>query len=279
MLPKPLGGRHTVAAVELTDKAATTRIVVLGASNVSRGLARLASVARSRAGGRLDLFVTAGHGRSYGANSRVAARRLPSILGSGLWRALDREAAGTPADAARPLTLVTDIGNDLLYGFSVEQVASWVRAAVKRLADRGGRIAITRLPLESIAGVGPARYAALRTLYVPGCRLSLAALRDAAADLDHHVVAIANEHAATTIEQPGGWYGLDAIHVRRRRLDDLWHRVADTWTLPAATGPGPTWREWAVVGSRTAEVRSLARHMLFTPQPCATLTDVRLWLY
>ena len=66
------------------DGSAAAAIVVLGASNVSRGLARLAAVARARQPGPVDLFVAAGHGRSYGANSRVLMRRLPSILWSGL---------------------------------------------------------------------------------------------------------------------------------------------------------------------------------------------------
>jgi hypothetical protein len=161
-----------MAALELNAPA--TGVVVLGASNVSRGLSRLAAIACARAGTPLDLFVAAGHGRSYGANSRVALRRLPSILASGLWRALDREAAA-PAAA-----LVTDIGNDLLYGFAVAQVAVWVRESVRRLAAHGARIAITRLPLASIGRVGPVRYRALRAFYVPGCRLSLADLVTAA---------------------------------------------------------------------------------------------------
>ena len=66
-----------MAALELTGRR---RAVVLGASNVSRGLARLATVARARAGGPMDLFVAAGHGRGYGVSSRVWLRRLPSIL-------------------------------------------------------------------------------------------------------------------------------------------------------------------------------------------------------
>jgi len=265
-----------VAAVELTA-AATTRLVVLGASNVSRGLARLATIACRRAARPLDLFVTAGHGRSYGVNSRVAARRLPSILGSGLWRALERDQA--PADESpRLLALVTDIGNDLLYGFSAGQVAGWVREAVQRLAERGGPIAITRLPLASLETVGPARYRLLRSCYVPGCRIPLAALQEAAADLDARIAAVAADHAATLIEQPGEWYGLDAIHIRRRHLDALWHAACDVWQLPAA--PARTaWRDWAMLGSRAAEVRSLARRIRYTPQPVVRRGDLRLWLY
>ena len=256
---------------------ATTRMVVLGASNVSRGLARLATIARHRSTNPLDLFVTAGHGRSYGVNSRVAARRLPSILASGLWRSLEREPS-VADDARRPLALVTDIGNDLLYGFSAGQVAGWVREAVRRLAERGGRVAITRLPLAGLQTVGPARYRILRTCYVPGCRLSLAALKEAAADLDAKIAAVAADHAAILIEQPGEWYGLDALHLRRRHLDSLWHTACDAWHLPAArarTG----WRDWAVLGSRAAEVRSLARGIRYTPQPVVNRGDLRLWLY
>lgn len=262
------------------NATAPTRVVVLGASNVSRGLARLTAITRRRAGSGLDLFVTAGHGRSYGATSRVALRRLPSILGSGLWRALDREASGDRDEAARPCALVTDIGNDLLYGFAAGQVAAWVRESVRRLAEHDGRIAITRLPLESLESVGPARYRALRTCYVPGCRLSLAELKAAARVLDEAVAAVAREFDATLVEQPGAWYGLDAIHVRRHRLDDLWHRACDAWGLaPSAAAVNVSLAEWARLGTKAAEVRSLARRMLFTPQPVVRRADLRLWLH
>ena len=116
--------------------------MVLGASNVSRGLARLAAVTTARVSEPLDLFVVAGHGRSYGVNSRVAMRRLPSILASGLWRALERE-RGTVNVDRQPLALVTDIGNDLLYGFPAAQVARWVAECLRRLAEHGARTVVT----------------------------------------------------------------------------------------------------------------------------------------
>jgi hypothetical protein len=253
-------------------------VVVLGASNVSRGLARLAAVAKARQQGPIDLFVAAGHGRSYGANSRVFMRRLPSILWSGLWRAVDREGVG----GGRPVqALVTDIGNDLLYGFSVEQVAEWVRESLARLSARGATIAITRLPLASVAQVGPLQYRALRTLYVPGCPLSLDALKDAVTRLDAEVVAAAAEHGAAVLDQPGEWYGLDAMHVRRGCLDRLWHRACDVWGCgPAASGDCAGLVEWARLGSRAAEVRSLAHVPRFTRQPVYRGRDrLRVWLY
>lgn len=262
--------------------AGTTAVTVLGASNVSRGLARLVAAVAARAGGPADLFVAAGHGRSYGANSRVWMRRLPSILGCGLWRALDRQgfaAIGRPRAAL--CGLVTDVGNDLLYGFPVDQVAGWVREGVSRLAARGATIAITRLPLASIARVGAVRYRLLRTLYVPGCPLSLDELKDAAVRLDESLVAIARDADAVIIDQPGEWYAFDAIHVRRSKLDELWNRACGAWRLDASpSAPRPSLARWAAVGSKAAEVRSLAGAMLFTPQPAVTLRDrSRVWLY
>lgn len=269
MLPEPPGVVVEPPLMNAERPPAMTAVAVLGASNVSRGLSRLVATLAARPGGPADLFVAAGHGRSYGANSRVWMRRLPSILGCGLWRGLDRQGFG--ADTRRPGTLhalVTDVGNDLLYGFPVDQVAGWVREGVSRLAARGATIAITRLPLESIDRVGAVRYRLLRTLYVPGCPLSLEELKQAATRLDAALVGIARDAGVAIIDQPGEWYALDAIHVRRRRLDELWGRACDAWGLAAAaSAPRASVARWATVGSQTAEVRSLAGAMLFTPQP------------
>ena len=241
------------------------RVVVLGASNVSRGLSRLVAAVESRSPGA-NLFVAAGHGRGYGVNTRVAARRLPSILRSGLWRGLDRHGGEAP------LALVTDVGNELLYGARAELVACWVRETVWRLADRGATIAITRLPMAGIAEVGPVRYRALRTFFVPGCRLSLAQLKDAATRLDSDLQAIAGDFNAQLIEQPAHWYGFDTLHVRRRHLDNLWRVAFNAWGLPSVeSSEGASVADWVKVGTKAAEVRSLAGVVRFTPQPVLRL--------
>jgi len=245
-------------------------VVAIGASNLSRGLPRLVAAVRRRTSGA-DLFAVAGHGRSYGVASRVAWRRLPAVLRCGLWRAVERlDPAGS-----RPLqAVITDIGNDLLYGFSVEQTAAWVRECVTRLADRGGSVAITALPLESVARAGPVRDRLLRTVFVPGCPLSLAELQSAARRLDDAVRAIAADCSATVIEQPGHWYGFDSIHIRRHRFADFWETACTAWGLPEPiVSPRVTLADWAGIGRRAAEVRSLAGIIRFTPQPVLRWPD------
>ena len=246
--------------------AVSLRLVACGASNLARGLARL--LAAVSGDPPVVAFVAAGHGRSYGSASRIWMRRLPSITGCGLWRALDREA--DEAAVMPTVAVLTDIGNDLLYGFSVEQTAEWVDTCLGRLEARGARCVLTRLPLESVAGVGRLRYRALRTCYVPGCTLSLPELVARAEALDGRLTELASAHKAAVVEQPGNWYGLDAIHPRRRRLDDLWAAVCRAWGQePLAASAG--WATWARVGLAAAEVRMLAGSLRLAPQPAVRL--------
>jgi hypothetical protein len=245
-------------------------VVAIGASNLSRGLAGLVTTVRRRRIGS-DILVAAGHGRSFGVTSRVAWRRLPSILGCGLWRAIDRL---NPAGDRPVVAIVTDIGNDLLYGFSVEQTADWVRGCIARLAERAASVAVTGLPLESVARAGPLRYRLLKTVYVPGCSLTLEQLQSAARRLDDAVRGIAAESSATVIEQPGEWYGLDSIHVRRRRLDELWEQAATAWGMAGSAAPARrSLGDWSRIGTRAAEIRSLAGGVRFTRQPVVHWPD------
>ena len=109
-----------------------TRVVLLGASNLTRSFPQVVATARALAGEPIEVVAALGHGRSFGLRSRVLARSLPGIVGCGLWAALD----GAPA-RARTLALVTDVGNDIVYGVGVETIREWVETCVSRLEEHG----------------------------------------------------------------------------------------------------------------------------------------------
>ena len=105
--------------------------------------------------------------------------------------------------------------------------------------------------------------------------------------MNDDIVRIAKKYQVSVVEQPGSWYGLDAIHVRRSCLEDFWHRVVECWPVHERdshkhpeTSRWSTWQEWSRLGAASAEVRSLAGVMLFTPQPAFQLADTtRIFLY
>src|SRR5712671_2746547 len=119
------------------DARPPRRVVLLGASNLTRGISTVIETAWSLLGSPLEVLAALGHGRSYGLSSRILGRELPGIRQSGLWEAL---AAAPRAETA---ALVTDVGNDLLFGATVASILEWVSESLGRLAAVEARTVLT----------------------------------------------------------------------------------------------------------------------------------------
>ncbi|MBI2480154.1 MAG: hypothetical protein HYV60_16445 [Planctomycetia bacterium] len=199
------------------------RVVLLGASNIARSLSIVFDSARQAWGSPLDIVAATGHGRSYGLSSRILGRTLPGILQSGLWEAL---AARPPAPTA---ALLTDIGNDILYGASAEQITRWVERCLTRLKPVSQRLTITQLPLASIEDLGPIRFVALRTILFPKSRLTLKTALSTARELNANLTVLAQRYDANVVEPARHWYGFDPIHIRRMHQSDAWRQMFRPW--------------------------------------------------
>lgn len=196
-----------------------------------RGLPIVLDSARSSWHGPLDVVAAFGHGRSYGAESRVLGRALPGILQCGLWEALDRRSAAPTA------TLLTDIGNDILYGATAAQIARWVARCLEQLRPLSEKIVVTQLPLTSLKKLGPRRFRLMRTILFPKSRLQLADALETAGELNERVVELAQEHGAQLVEPAPHWYGIDPIHVKRRHQGEAWQTIFLPWSSEAPHEP------------------------------------------
>jgi len=138
------------------------RAVFLGASNLKRGLPALYGAFRRAAPGPVEVLAACGHGRSYVGWSRIGwgVRALPGIApgdapgspdgaGCGLWRALER------LGPLPTVALLTDVGNDLLYGPPVDAILAGVALCIDRLQELGAAVVCTplRVPTESLVAL------------------------------------------------------------------------------------------------------------------------------
>jgi hypothetical protein len=209
----------------MQETAPALRAILLGASNLRISLPWIVDRVRRRAGGGpVEALAACGHGRSYGAWSRfLFARRLPGIAGCGLWRELGRR------PPLPTFALVTDVGNDLAYGAGVAETAGWVEACLDRLAapkaEVDAEIVMTLLPLARLERLSGLQVRLAAALLFPGRELPWPALLDRARDLDERLRRLGRERGARLVEPAENWYGLDPIHLRRRRRREIWSQI------------------------------------------------------
>lgn len=204
------------------DQNHPRRVIVMGASNVTLGLPTIVECARSGITGPLKLEIADGHGRSYGKWTSIPFRSVPGHSICSVPPELD---PSTPTYA-----VLSDIGNDLVYGITPEQTSQWVREVAERLATAGVEIVMTGLPLASVHRLSRARFNFFRTIFFPGSPLQFQGLVEKVEELNAAVRAIAADVDARVVELDGSWYGLDPIHFRRSRRKFAWSRIFSEWT-------------------------------------------------
>ncbi len=194
-------------------------MVLLGASNLSRGFPVAVATAQHAFDGRSAFYVAKGHGRSYGKESRCFGKKIPGIFSCGIWRALQQE-------KSMPIVaFLTDIGNDLAYEVPVETVVEWVESCLERLLARSARVVLCDLPLERLRRLSATQYRCFRALFFPGCRLGLSEMLNRAESLSIKLRFLAQSREIPLFTGRNEWYGFDPIHVRRSYYPVMWEQL------------------------------------------------------
>lgn len=250
-----------------------TRIVLLGASNVTLGFGVITRLLRAGFDGPLDVRAALGHGRSYGAWSTIAVRSLPAISDCGLWTSLRHN------DPAETYALLTDVGNDLMYGYRPEMIAGWVEACLDRLTAARAKIVVTQLPIARIEQLGSLRYHATRMSFFPRHRpIRWPEMLDRARTLNTLVASAATERGAAVVIPARDWYGFDPIHIRWTRRLDAWSEIASAW--PGFRRPvGRITSSSISLLGRFPEYSRLFGRELSAMQPVASRDETVLSLY
>ena len=130
------------------DENIPASIMLLGASNLARGYYSLTRCIKKNLGSRPARFFNAlGPGRAYCASGGVMNVSYPPI-GSSL---IFSKVKGQPDKACRKVALLTDLGNDIMYGVSSAQIIAEIKNILQRFEDMDADALITPIPSTLIS--------------------------------------------------------------------------------------------------------------------------------
>ena len=252
------------------------KLVFLGASNLSRSFPTAISLALQSFEGPIDFYIAKGHGRSYGIEARCFGKKFLGIFYCGLWDAIAQENS-VPINA-----WMTDIGNDLAYDVTVEQVMGWVEGCVDRLLEQNAQVVLSDLPIDVVRGMSRSRYRFFRTLLFPYCSLDHASMVSRAEQLSERIHELAKKRNIPVFEGESEWYGFDPIHPKRRFFVELWSRniqLATSQDMPYVKDAMPLTLRW-YLKTLQPEQWSFFSLLRRAAQPNGLLRDgTKLYLY
>ncbi|MEZ6124516.1 MAG: hypothetical protein R3C49_15260 [Planctomycetaceae bacterium] len=214
-------------------RSTLSRVVLLGASNLTLAWPRILRLLQSKFHEPMQIFTAQGMGRSYVCDqSRFGNRVLPGILQSELWSAL--KAAWSADDSSEaPRVLLTDFGNDLLYGRSALEISQGAEQCVRQLQECDPRcqIVLTLPPVESVHDLGRFRFGVCRRILFPASRLTLSEIRSQTTELAERLAELEQPPNVRLFQPQRRWYGLDPIHVKRRHQTEAFASMMSDWQI------------------------------------------------
>ncbi len=251
-------------------KTLKNRFVLLGASNLTLSLRLTIHLMQQRFGRPSEVLTALGHGRAYGTFTHMLWRGLPGIADCELWRQLDL------AETHPTYALITDIGNDILYGLPPEQILRTLEWCIHQLRKHAAQIVVTNLPMASIESLSERRYIFFRNIFYPSCQLSKDETISRAQVVHSGLLSMAAQRHFKLYEQGSDWFGLDGIHVnywqRKAYYQDILSQFPDSGKKPEAVEDE---QEFLLTWQRRPEFayKTLLGRTSHCPQPSGKLPD------
>jgi hypothetical protein len=150
--------------------------------------------------------------------SSVLGRKLPSISECGFWET----EFDPPLSECSTRTILTDVGNDILYGVTAKNISDWVETTLGRVVQFSSKVAMAQLPMASLRSLTERRYRFFRRILFPKCKLGLSEAMSVGDTVTENLESISREADVSLLTPPREWYGIDPIHIRKRFRTKAW---------------------------------------------------------
>lgn len=197
-------------------------LVLLGASNLSCGCFAFARHMKACLHPRkVEVLIASGPGRAYCISGGLLNVTYPPIQSSEIF-----EVAHIKSQSGyQVVALVTDIGNDIMYGVSAERIIETVQQVFVRLQSMNAEIFYTTLPIAFEKGDHPIRFCILRSLLFPRSTVTYTEAVAGIIEINQYLKKSVAEHRRL-IPDMNRYLGYDEIHYGWLRAHKAWSHVA-----------------------------------------------------
>ena len=195
----------------------------MGASNLSRGYDSLTRCLKRNLEPRPVNFLSAlGPGRAYCAFGGAMTIAYPPIGSSQIFS----EAKDQCPAACRKIALITDLGNDIMYGIPPEEIIAELKNILQRLEDMDADALITPIPATLISQLTPAAFRVLKAVFFPRSQVErLEAI--AAIEKINQVIHAGIGSRAAVISGLENFMGWDKIHYGLFQFGEVWSKISE----------------------------------------------------
>jgi len=210
------------ASVHPLHRETPVLLILLGASNLSRGCFAFARHMKTCLHPRkLEVLIASGPGRAYYASGGLLNVSYPPICTSEIFEVAHNKSES----GCQVVALVTDIGNDIMYGVSAEQVIETVQQVFDKLQSLNAEIFYTTLPVAFEKGIHPIWFYILRSVLLPFSRVSYSEATAGIVEVNRFLKERAGSYGHL-ISDMDRYLGFDDIHYGWLRAHSAWSHVA-----------------------------------------------------
>ena len=197
-------------------------LILLGASNLSRGCFALSRYMKARLCPRpVEVLIASGPGRGYHTSGGLLNVNYTPICSSDIFEVAQKKSES----GCRIVALVTDMGNDIMYGVSAEQLIATIQQVFDRLRSMNAEIFYTTLPVAFEKGVHPIWFYILRSLLLPFSRVSYDKATAGIIAVNQFLKKCGTENCYL-VSGMDRYLGYDEIHYGWFRAHSAWSHLA-----------------------------------------------------
>jgi hypothetical protein len=196
--------------------------VFLGASNLARGYRALADcLIQSLAPGPVEILHAMGPGRGYCSPGGIFNITYPPIGSSEILKSVQCR----KEKARRVIALITDIGNDIMYGVPAREIIACLNTLLQQLNALGAEVFVHPIPLDFSKDVSKRQFRILRSLFYPHSGIDYHKAKEA---VDAINIFLRDKAGGEIHLLPStkDFCGVDKIHYSIFRSHRVWSEVA-----------------------------------------------------